>query len=60
MGNIVKIIRPLPLEDQGDVMVDAFAYQPLVKPLYDAIFPRLSAHDIDQVCEDEGGIDGGW
>ena len=47
MGNIVKIIRPLPAEDNA--MGDDFAYQPLVKPLYNAIFPRLSAHDIDQV-----------
>ncbi|CAM9970460.1 unnamed protein product [Ascophyllum nodosum] len=46
VGNIVKIIRPLPAEDNA--MGDDFAYQPLVKPLYNAIFPRLSAHDIDQ------------
>lgn len=43
----MKIIRPLS-EDQN-AMVDDFEYQPLVQPLYDAIYPRLSAHDIDQV-----------
>lgn len=47
MGCIVKIIRPLSVDQ--DSMLDEFAYLPYVQPLYDAIFPRLSAHDIDQV-----------
>lgn len=47
VGSIIKIVRPLSAE--SDAMVDDFAYQPLVQPLYDAIYPRLSAHDIDQV-----------
>lgn len=47
VGAIVKIIRPLSADE--DSMVDDFAYQPLVQPLYNAIYPRLSAHDIDQV-----------
>lgn len=51
VGSIVQIVRPLSREE--DAMVDTFAYQPLVQPLYDAIFPRLSAHDIDQV---RGGV----
>lgn len=46
VGAIVKIIRPLSADE--DSMVDDFAYQPLVQPLYNAIYPRLSAHDIDQ------------
>ncbi|CAN0499183.1 unnamed protein product, partial [Laminaria digitata] len=46
VGSIVQIVRPLKREEGA--MVDDFAYQPLVQPLYDAIFPRLSAHDIDQ------------
>lgn len=46
VGSIVKIVRPLSV--RRDAMVDNFAYQPLVQPLYNAIFPRLSAHDIDQ------------
>eukprot|EP00903_Cladosiphon_okamuranus_P016633 g15341.t1 len=46
IGSIIKIVRPLSVET--DVMVDDFAYQPLVQPLYEAIHPRLSAHDIDQ------------
>ncbi|CAM9429024.1 unnamed protein product, partial [Choristocarpus tenellus] len=44
VGSIVMIIRPR----SGDGMDDSFAYGPLVMPLYKAIFPRLSAHDIDQ------------
>lgn len=47
IGSIIKIVRPL--SSETDVMVDDFAYQPLVQPLYEAIYPRLSAHDIDQV-----------
>ncbi|CBN79044.1 conserved unknown protein [Ectocarpus siliculosus] len=46
VGSIIKIVRPLSVET--DAMVDDFAFQPLVQPLYDAIYPRLSAHDIDQ------------
>lgn len=46
VGCIVKIIRPLSVDK--DAMVDEFAYRPFVQPLYVAIFPRLSAHDIDQ------------
>lgn len=47
VGSIIKIVRPLSVETEA--MVDDFAFQPLVQPLYDAIYPRLSAHDIDQV-----------
>ncbi|CAM9131475.1 unnamed protein product, partial [Ectocarpus sp. 12 AP-2014] len=46
VGSIIKIVRPLSVET--DAMVDDFAFKPLVQPLYDAIYPRLSAHDIDQ------------
>lgn len=54
IGSMIRILRPMSTETNA--MVDDFAYQPFVKPLYDAIYPRLSAHDIDQVGVDMGGV----
>ncbi|CAN0244977.1 unnamed protein product, partial [Discosporangium mesarthrocarpum] len=44
VGSIIRIIRPR----VGNTMDDSFNYTPVVMTLYNAIFPRLSAHDIDQ------------